>query len=404
MAQKLFLGVLKITKAIFMKIYPQIRHTLYRLKQDFLHKIDPSRCKYTLLEKTQKINIDQYKKLSSNSPAEADSFTYVTIGKRDDNKFRKKITTFYSGNNIVERLFESTDGERIIREYEHRGHDVKNSNCRYRKITQKCNTSGDNGFFTELIKEIRTYKSEKTGYTKLEIIKNEINGNKIIANITEYPFNGKKNNKLNLPRKILGVILDFENGIPNITGTFETPNVKFPVNDKYLAFRFILDNKLKLTSLTKFFIQEKKLDKLGIKIEIKDDIGKNTSGYFSELENKIAYKTGTTNFVDLSAHEVEHAYQYRQIGRIGKGYSEYGRKSLKYYGKIDGIKEGMEAHKYTIASANYPELKDDEDLSKNMEYMNNYLEVKAREAGERAQKEYNELGKEINKQFFFGLQ
>ena len=33
----------------------------------------------------------------------------------------------------------------------------------------------------------------------------------------------------------------------------------------------------------------------------------------------------------------------------------------KYYGKIDGIKEGMEAHKYAVASEKYPKLKDDED-------------------------------------------
>ncbi len=117
-----------------MKIYPAFRKSIYHLKQDILHKINPEKCKFVLLEKTQKINIDQYKTFSDNTPQNADSFTIVTIGKREDKNYKKKITTFYSDENVVERLFESTEGERIIREYEHRGQDVKDSNCRYRKI------------------------------------------------------------------------------------------------------------------------------------------------------------------------------------------------------------------------------------------------------------------------------
>ena len=102
-----------------MKIYPQIRRSLYHFKQDVLHKINPKRCSYTLLEKTPKINIEQYKKMSKNVPEGADSFTLISIGKRDDKKYRQKITTFYSKNNIIERLFETSDGKRVIREYEH---------------------------------------------------------------------------------------------------------------------------------------------------------------------------------------------------------------------------------------------------------------------------------------------
>ena len=133
-------------------------------------------------------------------------------------------------------------------------------------------------------------------------------------------------------------------------------------------------------------------------------LGKNTAGYFDEERNEIVYAMNTSDFVRTSAHEVEHAYQYCQIGRVGKGYSQYGKNSRKIYGKIEGLQESMEAYKYSIASINYPKLTDEEDLSKNMDYMNNYLEIKAREAGERASNEYREKGAEFNKQFFFGLQ
>ena len=395
-----------------MKIYPAFRKSIYHLKQDILHKINPEKCKFVLLEKTQKINIDQYKTFSDNTPQNADSFTIVTIGKREDKNYKKKITTFYSDENVVERLFESTEGERIIREYEHRGHDVKDSNCRYRKIVQKKMVNGKPKFVTDLIEEMRTYKfqkqkNKKTGKNclKLEIIKNIIDGNKISATITEYPFNGdRKTAKIPNLRKIAGLEIELNESTPIITGTFETTNIKLPSNDKYLPYRFILDSKTKIKELTKHFIKEKNLDKLNIKVRVKDTIGKNTAGYFDEERNEIVYAMSTCDFVRTSAHEVEHAYQYCQIGRVGKGYSQYGRNSRKIYGPIDNLQESMEAHKYSIASINYPKLSDEEDLSKNMDYMNNYLEVKAREAGEKASKEYKEKGAEFNKQFFFGLQ
>lgn len=395
-----------------MKIYPAFRKSIYHLKQDIIHKINPEKCKFVLLEKTQKINIDQYKTFSDNTPQNADSFTIVTIGKREDKNYKKKITTFYSDENVVERLFESTEGERIIREYEHRGQDVKDSNCRYRKIVQKKMVNGKPKFVTDLIEEMRTYKfqkqkNKKTGKSslKLEIIKNIIDGNKISATITEYPFNGdRKVPKISNLRKIAGLEIELNESTPIITGTFETTNIKLPSNDKYLPYRFILDTKTKIKELTKHFIKEKNLDKLNIKVRVKDTIGKNTAGYFDEEQNEIVYAMSTCDFVRTSAHEVEHAYQYCQIGRVGKGYSQYGRSSRKIYGPIDNLQECMEAHKYSIASINYPKLSDEEDLSKNMDYMNNYLEVKAREAGEKASKEYKEKGAEFNKQFFFGLQ
>ncbi len=395
-----------------MKIYPAFRKSIYHLKQDIIHKINPEKCKFVLLEKTPKINIQQYKTFSDNTPQNADSFTFVTIGMKEDKNYKKKITTFYLNENVVERLFESTEGERIIREYEHLGQDVKGSNCKYRKIVQKKMADGRPEFVTNLIEEMRTYisetkKNKKTGKNclKLEIIKNIIDGNKISATITEYPFNGdRKVPKISNLRKIAGLEIELNESTPIITGTYETTNIKLPSNDKYLAYRFILDTKTKIKELTKHFIKEKNLDKLNIKVRVEDTLGKNTAGYFDEERNEIVYAITASDIAKTTAHEVEHAYQYCQIGRVGKGYSQYGINSRKIFGPIDNLQESMEAYKYSIASINYPKLSDEEDLSKNMDYMNNYLEVKAREAGERASKEYKDIGAEFNKQFFFGLQ
>ncbi len=64
----------------------------------------------------------------------------------------------------------------------------------------------------------------------------------------------------------------------------------------------------------------------------------------------------------------------------------------------------MEAHKYAVASEKYPNIDKSEDLSKNPEYVNNYLEVKAREAEDAAFDEYKSMGEDLNSQFFFGLE
>lgn len=384
-----------------MKIYPQIKRSMYHFKQNILQGINPEKCQYILLEKIPKTNIQSFKIALKNIPLGVDTFTISSIGKRDDKTYRKKILTFYSKGNIVERLIEDSDGERIFREYKLVEQGNEKSNTSYRKIIQKRFNPETIGLTPELFEEMKIYKFPQSGKIKLQIKKNEIRNEKIKATVTEYPISGSHLQ----PKKILGVVMDFWKGVPNITETFETANVKFPIDDKFLPFRFIIDDKLKLKALTRFFIREKGLEKLGINIQITEDFEKNAQGYFSDFENKITYRINPiSNFADLSAHEVEHAYQYRQIGRVGKGYSQYGRNSLKYYGKIDGIKENMEAHRYASASENYPVLKDDEDLTKNADYLNNYLEVKAREAGEKAKKEYEDLGKEVNSQFFFWLE
>ena len=54
---------------------------------------------------------------------------------------------------------------------------------------------------------------------------------------------------------------------------------------------------------------------------------------------------------------------------------------------------------YNIASENYPKLTDAEDLSKNMNYVRNKLEVGAKNREAEAFEEYNEGRKELMDQF-----
>ena len=144
------------------------------------------------------------------------------------------------------------------------GCDVKNSNCFARKIIQKVQDKVTSLFKTNLIKSIQTYRFERDGKLKMQISTNEINDNIINAKVTEFPLTGLKFSK----KKEIGLKLEFIEDLPFIRETFETANVKFSSNDKYLPFRFILDDNLKLKSLTRHFIKEKNLDKLNIKVTI----------------------------------------------------------------------------------------------------------------------------------------
>lgn len=389
-------------KGIQMKILPvikQFKTSVYHFKQDILHSINPERCKYILLAKTNKSDISLFTDNSVKIPESADSFTFVDIGKRKDKNYRKKIFTFYEGDNIVARLIDATGANRILREYSDRGN-LSHGHCKYRTLIHKEYNEGSFDFLTKFIEEQKAYKYKNSNKIVLQIHKNVYDGRIIHASITEYPSSGHKA----LRPKSLGLDIELFYCEPVIRETYETTNVSFPVDDVYLPYRFILDKCIKLKTLTRFFIKEKCLDKLGIKVEVSDNIAKNSAGYFSESSGKIVYRENTAcDLVGLVAHEVEHAYQYKQIGRLGKGCSDYEKNSRKYYGHIDGFNESMEANKYVVASENYPLLKDDEDLSKNMEYQNNYLEVKAREASEKAINDYTEKGRKLSSQFFFGI-
>lgn len=386
-----------------MNITASISRNLYHIKQNLLHKINPKKCNYVLLDKSAKENIKILKMLDCDVPEQADTFSMVKIGKKDNKSYEKNITTFYSNGKIIHRMIEDSEGNKIIREYENTGYDVKGGNSHGRIVLQKVLNKITGNLETNLIEKFTTYKFEKDGKIKLQISKNEINDNIVNATVTEYPLTGYKRH-FECLKKVLGLKLEMVNGFPYIRETFETPNVKFPSDDKYLPFRFILDPETKLKALTKLFIKEKDLDKLKISVELSGDIEQNTGGYFSEVEGKIAYnKFSYTPSVKLVSHEVEHAYQYRQIGRLGKGRSQYSKNSSDLYGKIENLDESMEAHKYAVAAENYPEIKSGEDLRKNPDYMNNYLEVKAREAEKKAGDEYYKMGKSINNQFFFGI-
>lgn len=176
--------------------------------------------------------------------------------------------------------------------------------------------------------------------------------------------------------------------------------VKLPKNDTFLAFR-ILPLKDVRIPLTERFMKERKIDKLDYKIlldyEPKNNEEITWAGLFSHGKIKFSKKWEAKNkadFIATSRHEVEHGWQYYLDARNGGKRGEEMEAIGKEYGKITDAELKAEADLYTEAINNYvPANKDYE------KYRNNYIEVRAYEAGAKAKDEYNKQGEIIRKDF-----
>ena len=79
-----------------MHLSPVIKNmrTNYRdVKRYIVHKLNHDKYKYILKIKTEKCSVSQLKSMGVSVPEGADTFTMVHIGKRDDSKYSKRITT-----------------------------------------------------------------------------------------------------------------------------------------------------------------------------------------------------------------------------------------------------------------------------------------------------------------------
>lgn len=359
---------------------------------------------YKLLEKTKRVAIGKFPKDSWAVPDDADTFTRVRIGKTADKNYWHEIVSFFNKDGkIIKQCEKSSDKPRLIRTFEH-GFTLtdKTVGISTKKITTEkwlSDAAGISRWHTVSVEDqfvhlLPLQKDENYRFPrKVHINKTEYDiaseGDRFSVTMTEYPANYGVEPKS--AKKVMGVTLDVkEDGIPEIVGTVQSENVQFPVDDKFLAFRF-LTGKHKQESLTKFLLREKGLEGANVSVSTSSyHVSDNASACFNSVFGAIYFKTVPTLSLPAStaAHEVEHAYQYAQIGRLNGGMSKYEKHCASIYPPLTDSAEKSEAVKYLQASINYPSLSPTEDLSKNMAYQNNYLEVKAREAGARVHQEY----------------
>ncbi len=357
---------------------------------------------YKLLEKTKKLSIKLFPKDSWAVPEDAETFTRVRILKTEEKDYWHEIVSFFNKEGkVIRKCEKGSHKPRVMRIFEH---DFKLTDKMQGITSKKITTekwlpdedgvsrwhliSTEDQFIHMCEMDENSRFPRKVHITKTEFDQAS-GGDRFAVTMTEYPANLGAEPKS--AKKVMGVTLELtEDGVPNIVGTVESSNVQFPTDDRFLAFRFLSGEK-KQESLARFLLRDKGLAEADVSVKTsRCMVAENAVACFNSRLGAIYFKDVPRYSLpaDTAAHEVEHAYQHAQIGRLNGGCSMYEKHCASIYPSLTDPAEIAEAVRYVQASLDYPRLSPTEDLSKNMAYQNNYLEVKAREAGEKVHKEY----------------
>lgn len=362
---------------------------------------------YKLLEKTEG-KIAEFPSDSWAVPESADSFTRVKIGKKTDPEYSKEIVTFYNGDKgIIMRCKKGTGIPNTIRTYEHDFGLSKNEDGIFtRQVNEKqyllVDEEADYRAWVPVSEETQcTHKlwDKKKGfdvpvkYTSVKKEHNLQNQSESTVTITEYPTTCGVEPKSAKREMKVGLKEDYVDGVyvPSVMEVSASDNVTLPKDDEFLPYRFVKGSQ-KQESLAKHFLKKKGLEGMHVTVGtsgvmVSDD----AAACFFPKEGHIYFKKPDTYAqANVSAHEVEHAWQHSLVGRSGAGKTQYEKNCKEILGPLTNPEEIAEAEKFAQASDNYSGQIKLEDGSINPKYWNNYLEVKAREAGEAAQKKYDE--------------
>ena len=371
--------------------------------------------RYTLITKTEELPAKDLKldfdKWRMGGITDAEYYTHVKVGKKDDPEFNREILTLFDSNHNMIRRF------RIGNNVNYQKRDYKYSlefpeiyplipraMRKHIKVTEWFDSAKR---WRPVLEEdqfvYNIEKISKKNARKLHINKNVYDytddKTKIYATMTEYPTNfGLEPQSA---KKFAGVEIELENNLPKVTTPYNTVNVKLPKNDKFLPFRFLLEEQ-KQISLGHNFLKEEGVDNLGIKIKVSPNVvSGNSSGHFDSYYGNIWLKEifRKTHPVGIVAHEADHAKRYAIIGQLGKQRTPYEQKAENVLGPITNPEEAAKGYEYLLASENYPALKPDENLRENKEYWNNKLEVLARKKEEDVKKKYMTGRKTLQNQF-----
>ena len=363
---------------------------------------------YKLISRAHKLDISQIEKGSFwRTSKETATYDYVVIGKKSDPTFIREVLSCYdqdrklvsrcyrdNGTNTRLRTYSYNENHRTIKDFIF---DISNI-CKAWQVPQIINSGGRWKIqYTEIQKAKKFQTTEKNRFiTALTTKRIEpLSENSIKYTFTQFPINVKYNKKIE--KRIFNATITKNRNNISISNIEHSKNIDIDKQDKFLPYR-ILDphSEEGIIALTKGFLKELGLDSFNIRIVTNsNEVSKNSDANFSNMKKEIHYSSDVLKqcvlyIVETARHEVEHAWQHFMIGRIGKGKSAYEAEALRRFGPLKSWMESDEAVKLSIARDNYPRLKDDEDLSKNIEYQTNYMEVKAREAAENAIIEYTE--------------
>lgn len=203
------------------------------------------------------------------------------------------------------------------------------------------------------------------------IIKNKINKDSSIKHI-EYIVNDKF--------KVFGK-------------SIKTTNMKSPKFDSFLGFRALSLEDFKIP-ITERFLSDRGIKHLGYKIlpNYMPTDGKEITWKGLFCNGYIKFRRtwvpkSKADFASTSRHEVEHGWQYYLDARNGQDRGDNMLAIGEKYGKLKDPKLQYEADKYTESIDNYIPAEKDYNG-----YRQNYIEIKAFDAGARAEEKYKKEG------------
>lgn len=360
---------------------------------------------YRLLEKVERASISDLK-FSLDVPKDTVCFSYIKAGKKSDKDFSREVITFFNGPgdvvakyfrenglNTKRRLYDNTCvNRRLIQE------DKFVTSSASSKSSYEHNRAG--GIFVTNFRELQKIEDfpaiKKSGKIPKRLYSKKIFYSKIDNKLEEkitftvYPTNlGFQ--RLSEKKVLNGKIILDEKGIA-LSDVKSTDNVIIDLQDEFLKYRFV-DPRCKegVEALTNEVLRKKGLAPLHINTFLYNIDMNGKSGEFNPNSGNISYyqlfiNRSQSQAVNTIVHEVEHAWQLSLIGRLGKGNSHYETVALKELGPVS-LNEIDEAVKYAIANDEYPITNLNLD---NPKYRDNYLEIKARLAGNKAENKFKE--------------
>ena len=379
---------------------------------------------YFLISRTQGIPYQQYRgdalRILKTIPATVDE---VVIGIKNNRKKVNKLTVFKDEKgNVIERCYDNTGKpfrnlvysreENVIDEDEF----VKSISCKeysmqrklakkYREKRNHCNDIDVllKAFWKKL--KLRTdHISDNINNAEKVISSSEIdykNGSDMqIHCFSEYShlLKGKKSGK----EKTLAfaVSADGHSVIPKTK--VMSKGLVFPQKDKYLPYR-ALDIESSKLLITRRALNDRNLK--GAMITIKPDympeedeindiaIFKNWHGDI--CFNKLVKYTSKGSVVSSAYHESEHAWQYFLDARLLKGGTPWGDLIYFQFGPLKNRRQIKEAKRYSRSIKYYIPY----DGTNYKKYIENFIEIKAHDAGRKAKKEYIKQGEIMRKNF-----
>lgn len=202
------------------------------------------------------------------------------------------------------------------------------------------------------------------------------------------------NNKIskNSPIKYIEYIVNDKFKV--LKKSIKTTNMKSPKFDSFLGFRALSLEDFKIP-ITERFLSDRGIKHLGYKIlpNYMPTDGKEITWKGLFCNGYIKFRRtwvpkSKADFVSTSRHEVEHGWQYYLDARNGQDRGDNMLAIGKKYGKLKDPKLQYEADKYTESIDNYIPAEKDYNG-----YRQNYIEVKAFDAGARAEEKYKKEGR-----------